>query len=373
MTAIAERDAREGTADGFVELAPIVYADDPCWIPEEPAQLARAFSENNPWLVARQARTWCAPGKGRVAAFFDPALRIDGEPCAFFGYWESTGDADVARALMDRVRAWAAERGARRLFGPIQFSTAHSYRIRTSAEPGALPLLGEPYNPTRYAAELESLGFAAHQRYVTQILTIDETRATVAKLRERYDAVLARGYRIEPLTLDAWTSRLPELHAVVEEAFKSNFAYAPMRYDEFASLCGAGFVKKFDPDASLLAYGPSDDVVGFALNARDFAPILVQGAGDARVAQSAIDHAKHAALVAARGPIDLVMKTVCVLPEHRRGGMMAAYAVHLQTYAERMGARRVFGALAREDNATARLGSGAGAARWFALYAAPLV
>jgi len=363
---IAERDARDGAAEGFAELPHLVYAGDPLWIPEEPASIARAFDAANPWLAEREARTWCAPGKARVAAFFDPKLRIDGEACAFFGYWESR-DLDAARALVSRVRAWASARGAKRLFGPIQFSTAHSYRVRTSTE-RERPLVGEPYNPPSYAAELESLGFVTHQRYVTTLMSLEMAKLSAGSRKAHVDAALARGYRVEPLTVDAWTSRLPELHAVVEESFKSNFGYTPMRYEEFASLCGAGFVKKFDPGASLLAFSPDDRVVGFALNARDFSPLVVAGATD-RVPASAIDHATHTA----RLPnADLVMKTICVLPEHRKSGIMGVYAAHLVAYAESLGTEKLFGALVREDNPSRHLAIPGAPERWFALYSSAL-
>jgi hypothetical protein len=370
---IAERDARDGTADGFVELPAIVYANDPAWIPEETPSIARAFDAKNPWLATREGRTWSVPGKARVAAFFDPALRVDGESCAFFGFWESIGDRDAARAVMDRARAWAKARGAARMFGPVQFSTANSYRLRTSAELGALPLIGEPYNPPSYPAELESLGFSVRERYTTTVLTVAQARAVVdaRTVRRMNDATLARGYRVEPLTIEAWTSRLPELHAVVEEAFKANFAYTPMRFEEFAAMGAASFVRKFDPASSLLAYAPDGRVVGFALNALDFSPLVVQGAGDHRVASSAIDHATHAPMLPA--PVDVVMKTICVLPERRNVGLMGLYSVRFVEYAESIGARRIFGALTREGNAPFRMMAHAGAPqRWFALYAQAL-
>jgi GNAT superfamily N-acetyltransferase len=368
MIAVAEKDGHEGVAEGFAEIPNVVYANDPSWVPEEPMSLARAFHAKNPWFAAREARTWCVPGKARVAAFYDPALEVDGDACAFFGFWESTGDVEVARALMDRARAWAKARGAGRLFGPIQFSTAHSYRIRTSAEArDAAPLLGEPYNPPSYAAELESLGFAMRERYATSIMTPEHVEGLGTKHQEAIDDLDAKGYRVEALSVEAWTSRLEELHSVVEEAFKSNFAYTPIRYEEFLALGGASYIRKFDPASSLLVYSPQDRIVGFALNALDFSSIVAAGAGDRRVPASAIDHKAHAPLL--RAPLDVVIKTICVLPEHRNAGLMHLYMAHVAKYAKSIGARRVYGALMREGNPAFRMTTPTGAPRrWFSLY-----
>ncbi len=66
---VERRDGRPGVPDGFCELAAQVYAEDGQWIPEDPAAIATAFSEDNSWFQSGAAQTFLIPGKARAAAF----------------------------------------------------------------------------------------------------------------------------------------------------------------------------------------------------------------------------------------------------------------------------------------------------------------
>ena len=63
------RDGRTGVPDGFCELAEQVYAQDGQWIPEDPAAVAAAFSEDNSWFQSGEAQAFLIPNKARAAAF----------------------------------------------------------------------------------------------------------------------------------------------------------------------------------------------------------------------------------------------------------------------------------------------------------------
>jgi GNAT superfamily N-acetyltransferase len=373
MIRIDSRDGRDGTPDGFAAVAHAVYDGDPLWIPEDADELARAFSPRNPWFSAeRAARTFVIPERARAAAFFDPSLRIDERPAAFFGYWESTGDPDAERVLFDAVRAWATERGAEDLYGPIQFSTAHSYRIRVSIEPGGVPILGEPHNPARYGTAFEALGLSPVRRYETKVFDGD-TRAMAAEAARPFrDRILADGYRLEPLGPETWAAHLRELHALVEEAFRAGFAYAPMRFEEFAVVAGKSLVRRIDPERSTIVYAPDGAVVGFALVYPHWGPLVVRGAGEARVRVSELDWRLHASRLAALGRVDWVLKTMAVAPHAARRGLGHALVARCAEEAIAAGVR-VFGALEREDAGSRRLSPAESASRWFVLYGQSLL
>ncbi len=167
---IHESEGRDGLPPGFLELPGRVYRDDPHWIPEDPHILSAAFAAGNPYFERSRARVFCIPGKARVVAFHDPDLRIDGEPAAYAGYFESTGDQDANAEVLRRAERWLHERGARVLYGPVQFNTAHSYRFRLSGTAGFAPFLGEPYNPDSYPGFWEQLGYTLTRRFSSQII-----------------------------------------------------------------------------------------------------------------------------------------------------------------------------------------------------------
>jgi ribosomal protein S18 acetylase RimI-like enzyme len=366
VTVIA-REAHEGVPAGFVEVAQAVYRDDPRWIPEDPEDVRSAFSRANPWFDGRGALALCIPGKARAAVFHDPAMILDGGPAAFFGYWESTGDASAEDRLMTAIRAFARERGARRVYGPIQFSTAHTYRLRLTVEPDGAPFLGEPYNAPSYPDALQALGFRVRERYVTQLIDSGHAPVVERKRGRFLERVLRDGYRIEPLDRTLWRARLPEMYAMVEASFREGFAYAPMTFAQFAAAAGEGIAKKLSPDVSMIAYAPTGEPVGFCLVYPQYAPLISQSAPD-RVSPRDLDWDVHMPLLRASGPVDLVLKTICVVPSHQRLGVGPALAVAVTSRAAPL-CRTLFGALIREDNPSRRLTVGCVSERTYALYA----
>lgn len=335
---IVERDGTAGVHEAFLALPHQLYRDDPRWIPEEPAAVARAFSPANGWHEGRRARTFVVPERARVAAFFDPRCTVDGAAAAFFGYWETDGEPDADRALFARVAEWATEQGATRLYGPINFTTALGYRVLLDAERDAVPFPGEPYNPPWYGPELQSLGFALERRYLTQVLDRALVQATVDRHRPLLSRLEKRGYRLGTIDDAEWFARLPELHTLADAIFAGNFAYAPMPFTEFAAAFGTRLLRRCWRELSLIAHAPDGAIAGFC---------LVYPHLDRRVA---------------------ILKTIAVNPAWRARGVAEAMTVWMLERALTM-CDQVWGALIREDNASRRLATGGTPAlRWYGLY-----
>lgn len=367
-TRVLARDGTAGVDDAFAELPRVVYARDPAWIPEDEGALRAAFGAGNPWFAAGRAVTLCVPGRARLAAFHADGCRVDGREAAFFGYWEHRGAPGATRALLGEAAAWARELGAEVLYGPVDFSTFGRYRLRLTAEPGAVTMPGEPHNPPGYAAVLEAAGFAPARRYVTHL---GAPRALGGKAAARR-AVLGAGYAIEPLDGARWTAMLPALHRAVDEIFGANFAYTPVPYAAFAAAYGAPVARRLCPRTSVVAWAPDGALAGFALVYPHYGPLLAQGAAGGPVPEAALSFAEHAPRLERLGARTAVAKTVGVAPAHRRRGVMDALGA---TVLERGRPHydRWAAALVRDDNPSRRFGARhADAERTYALYAKPL-
>src|SRR5205807_2349958 len=109
------------------------------------------------------------------------------------------------------------------------------YRLLLSAEPGALPFPGEPYNPTWYGERLGALGLTLERRYLTQLIDRERAGASLARHRRLADRLRARGYRFAPISDAEWLGRLEELHALADHIFAGNFAYTPCAFPQFAA------------------------------------------------------------------------------------------------------------------------------------------
>jgi len=363
-------DVRPGAGplpDGFAAVARAAWGDDPTWIPEEPAELAGAFSAHNPWFRAGQATLACAPGRARAAGFWTPAP-VEGENAAFFGYFETTGDADAERAVLAHVAAWAREHGARRLYGPIDFATALRYRVLLAHEPGALPFHGEPWTRPGIPAALEALGFAIARRYKSVLIPEATRDAACDGDRPAYQRCLAEGYRIESLTPARWLAEADRLHPLVDDIFAGNFAYSPIARPQFDAMCGADFAARFDPEVSTIAYAPDGAIAGVYLIYPHYGPLLVQGAGAARVAAARIRFAEH---FQALGKVAQVFKTLGVARAQRSRGVASA----LVFAGFERGRGRYQGSIAalmREDNRTVTMSPPGSHERWYGLYSKPI-
>jgi hypothetical protein len=334
-------NADEGLPDGFLELAVTVYEGDPHWIPEDPGATELLFSGGSPWQGAKRA--FCVPGGARAAAFRAPDFEVDGTPAAFFGYYESTGDAAAVKLVMDGVCAWAREAGARRLYGPVNFTTAQPYRFRLAGPPDAY--LDEPYNPLRYGDEVEAFGFTRVRAYASHDMDPSDIRSMSEASAEHRAQVAQRGYRFEPLTPEVWSARADELYHVGNAVFASNFAFRPMTRQEFGTYFGERWARKLHPELSLIVYGPDDTVAGVSFVYPHYAPLAAQGAGDARVPVAQLNYAEHG-----HASTEIVYKTAGVAPAHRRMGLGWAIVGETGEMAIRAGVTLLYMGPMREDN-----------------------
>ncbi len=354
---------------GFLELPHRVFADDPDWIPEDSASVDQAFAPSNPWFEQGEAVTFCEPGASRAAGFFQPGLRLQGRRVAFFGYWCSAGDDGADAEVLGRVEAWAAERGAEMICGPLNFTMYGDHRLLLSVESNdATPFPDEPYNPLSWPRILERLGWSVNQLYLTQVGVI-EAGLMVARLKQPViDALLAEGYRITSFPHDAWLGRLREMHGMMETIFGPAFAYSPLSYEAFARERGPTFIRRTDPEVSTACYAPDGSLAGFFLVYPHYGPLVRQGAGAERVAVTELDFATHHPLLAARPWRGAVAKTVGVHPAHRGKGIMAALTASMF----RRGQGRYehwYGGTIRKDNASRNYASGnTTGERWYGLF-----
>lgn len=357
--------------EAFKALPRQVYADDPSWIPEDPAALDVLFSERHAFFEHGRATVEVVDGAARLAGFFDPGLQLDGRPVAFFGCWESVDVLAPNRTLFARVARWARQQGAAHLYGPIDFSTFRRYRLRTSAPEGAGCFPGEPYNPPYYPALLERLGFTVAARYVTQASSRPYPEAAAAILAARaasLDAPPDPSLRVRLLTPRFWMDHLPHLYPLVDATFGQNFAYTSISYDTFEAVCGRPFARRFCPHTSQVVLNDRDEIVGFFLAFPDYGPLVRQG-NPQRLPLAEVAYDTHFDRL--ERPTFLA-KTLGIHPDYRRQGLLN----HMATEAVRRSLDRYYDGmicLMKSDNVSTRYGLPfADRLRTYALYAKAL-
>lgn len=333
----------------FTEIPAQVYAHDPNWIPEESGALATQFSTENSWFQdGRQACVAYADGKARLAGFL-PAQEVDGDPVAFFGFWETVDDVTLNRELFASVEAWARDRGAKHLYGPINFSTYGANRLRLNTfDAGCFP--GEPYNPPYYADLMAQLGFECCMEYKSfpvQISALLEgSKAEYEQLKPMVDQMIT----METLSPQTWLDNLDEFYELVEVIFGQNFAYTPISREAFKAALGESFAAKFCPHSSVLARTKDGRIAGFFIAVPDYAPLIKQGATD-RISASDFKFSRDFDRLPK--PRTILAKTVGIHPDFRRSGLSKFLGLELSIRALAAGYETVIGALIRADNHSA--------------------
>lgn len=357
-------DGDTSLPEAFLDVARQVYADDPFWLPEDRAQLRTQFSRHNSWFQgARRACIAHQEDQARLAGFL-PGQTICGEPVAFFGFWEAVDQLAINQALFQAVETWAREHGAKRLYGPINFSTFGSNRLRLdNFAHGCFP--GEPWNPPYYPELLAQLGYRCAMLYHSFPVPIADLIASAQFEHEQLQPMMAAAQlSIDTLSPALWLERLDDFYDLVDQIFGQNFAYTPIDRAAFRAAFGPGFASKLCPHASVIATSHDGRIAGFFLAVPDYAPVVRQGA----LAQRRDDFLFARDFAQLPRPRAILAKTLGVHPDFRGLGLSTVLTLELTRRAQAH-YDTLIGALIREDNHSMRFPTRhIGAMRSYSLY-----
>jgi GNAT superfamily N-acetyltransferase len=221
------------------------------------------------------------------------------------------------------------------------------------------PFLMEPWNPPYYPALWESHGFTVLERYLSKRV---EAGPVADFLEPKRQMALAAGYRLRRLDPKRFREELRTIYSISVRIFARNFLYTDIPEEEFFALY-AGARSLLDPDLVWFAQAPGGEDVGFlfAFPDRFRAVAAMRGRRDPLALLRFLLHRNQADAVN--------MKTVGVLPEHRRAGLGAALMGQGHRIAHEKGYRFANHCLFREGNPSGDLDGGAGwVMRTYVLY-----
>jgi ribosomal protein S18 acetylase RimI-like enzyme len=284
----------------------------------------------------------------RLAARRAPALRDEqGKPCGLVGFFESLpGEPDAAGALFGAAAAFLRERGCGAIVGPMESDTWHRYRLNLGpfAEP---PFLMEPHNPDYYEALWQGAGWRPLAEYLS--LRVEDPAELLRRLEPR--GRLPTGFRLRRLSRLAFGRDLDAIHELSRRSFAQSLLYSEISRAEFRALYrGAAFV--VDSDFVWFVERQGEPVAFlFALPDRQRAVAELRRRRGAAALWGFLRHRRARVLN---------VKTLAVLPEHRRAGL--AYALLREVYARAVarGYRACHHCLVRAGNPSERLDLGCG-------------
>jgi hypothetical protein len=234
---ISVRPAQGRTEQGaFVDLPWSIYRDDPLWVPPLKASVRELLdSERHPFFGGGKGgehELFLAWDRGqvvgRVAAILNHAHnRFHHEKIAFFGFFECTDRAEVARALLEAVESWARHHGVSAVRGPMNPSTNYECGLLVEGFDRS-PVLMMTYNPEYYAALIEGAGYAKVKdlyAYFSPVHGAHQER--VERLAER-TRQRNPGLRTRPVNLKDFNAEVSLVQEIYNSAWNNNWGFVPM-------------------------------------------------------------------------------------------------------------------------------------------------
>jgi GNAT superfamily N-acetyltransferase len=251
----------------FVSVPWQLYRGDPYWTPQLRADLLGnrllrirgLLTPTHPYHQYAEVTHFlaCAGRRllGRVSATVNHRFNEHYQTrMGFFGFFETTADFTVAKALLDRARDWLGKKGMKVMRGPGGYSTATH-----ESQQGVLvdgfdtpPTVELTHNPPYYGKFLGRYGFTKVKDY--HAYWIDVASAPVERL-ERVTSKLRTRRRIEtrPAELSRVRDEVDRITTIYNEAWANNWGFLPLTEDE-AEAIAASLKIVADPGLIRFAY-----------------------------------------------------------------------------------------------------------------------
>ena len=274
-------------------------------------------------------------------------------------FFESIDDRQVARAILGKGVSWLHGLGVDEVLGPMEGDTWHRYRLNTGPHLDQ-PFFMEPTNPEYYPRLWSESGFQPIETYHSRCL--DDVAPVAEKFAKIHERTAERGYELQPFDLGRFDLELKRLHRLSLTIFSQNRLYSPIGFDEFHALY-APVRSLIDPRLVWFATAEGGEDVGFLFAVHDYQSAVASMGGR--------DHllAKLLFLINKRKADAINLKSMGVVPGHRRSGVGVALVCQVYRRMMEMGYRRANLCLIHDENPSARLDGGLGRVmRRYALY-----
>jgi hypothetical protein len=220
----------------FFDIADRLYAADPKWVAPMRSDLARVFQDENPFFRHGEMQLFVARREGRdagrIAAILDRHHNeFQREKAAFFGFFESENDPEVAAKLFEAATLWSRERKMAVLRGPTNPTLNDEAGLLVDGF-GSPPVVMMTYNPEHYAALIEGQGFRKVKDLLAFWFPLEEKpleRLTRVgeRFRRRSPEIRVRSVHRRGLARD-----LAKIREVYNEAWEKNWGFVPMTGEE---------------------------------------------------------------------------------------------------------------------------------------------
>lgn len=220
----------------FFDVADRLYARDPNWVAPLRSDASKVFQDENPFFRHGEIQLFLAnrgsESVGRIAAILDRNHNaFHHETIAFFGFFESVDDPEVAGKLLDAVAVWGRERKMTVLRGPTNPTLNDEAGLLVDGFDSP-PVVMMTYNPRSYVSLIEGQGFRKAKDLLAYWFPLEEKplarlERVADRFRQRESEIVVRNISKGGLAAD-----LPKLRQVYNAAWEKNWGFVPMAPEE---------------------------------------------------------------------------------------------------------------------------------------------
>lgn len=219
------------TRQAFLDVARIIYRNDPVWVCPLDQQINAVFDPSkNVYYKHGVAERWILKdeqGKllGRIAAFIDyNTSRSESQPTGGIGFFECVDNQAAATLLFDTAKNWLSNQGIEAMDGPINFGERDSY-WGLLVDGFTHPSYEIAYNPSYYQGLFEAYGFQTYFRQ--EGFHLDVTKPLPERFLKIAEWVSKKpGYTFHHFTwkdADKFTHDFAEVFNTAWDSFLENF------------------------------------------------------------------------------------------------------------------------------------------------------
>ncbi len=253
----------------FIDLPHHLYEKDPNYVPElYISQKQMLNNKKHPFHKHSRVDCFIAYKDdvlvGRIAAIKNNNHNAFNK-CndAFFGFFDSINDPEVATALFGQVIKWAKAEGCNSLIGPTNFSTNESCGMLIEGYDSP-PVVMMPYNKEYYNHLMTHCGFQKKMDLLAYRVDSESLSEKAVLLRKKIEErLLLKDIIIREINHKNFKEEAAKIKSVYNSAWDQNSEFVPMTDEEFAHL-SSELKTVYDPQLCFVAEHKGD-IIGFAL------------------------------------------------------------------------------------------------------------
>lgn len=157
----------------------------------------------------------------------------DKESIGMISHFEAVDSTEYSNALFKDGISWLRSNGCKKIIGPIDGDTWHSYRLNLGPYEKP-PFILEPYNPAYYERLWKDAGFKTIEEYSSKF--VPDIERVKDSYFDSFQDFINDGYMFRPLELKNFKKELEILYTLTVSIFNQNKFYSEISLDEYFAL-----------------------------------------------------------------------------------------------------------------------------------------